>query len=251
MADNQTIIPAQVQSYIDQGALVVVNHSGGKDSQAMTAKLRNAVPINQLVVVHVVLPDVDWQGTENHARETCRGMEFHSTQAGKTFFEMVEHRGKFPSPQYRQCTSDLKRGPIDKLIRKLCRQRKIDLVVNCMGMRAEESTARAKQKSLKRNNRLSKAGREVLDWLPIHDMLIDDVFRTIEQAGQVPHWAYSAGMTRLSCCFCIMASRADLQTAARLNPDLYMKYIKTEKRLGFTLQNGHTLEEWTGIIGAA
>jgi 3'-phosphoadenosine 5'-phosphosulfate sulfotransferase (PAPS reductase)/FAD synthetase len=37
----------------------------------------------------------------------------------RTYLEMVEQRGMFPSPQYRQCTSDLKRGPIEKFIRSL------------------------------------------------------------------------------------------------------------------------------------
>ena len=40
--------------------------------------------------------------------------EFFVVQAGKTFFDMVEHRQMFPSPKNRQCTSDLKRGPIAK-----------------------------------------------------------------------------------------------------------------------------------------
>lgn len=37
----------------------------------------------------------------------------------RTYLGMVEQRGMFPSPPFRQCTSDLKRGPIDKFIRSL------------------------------------------------------------------------------------------------------------------------------------
>jgi hypothetical protein len=37
----------------------------------------------------------------------------------RTYLEMVEQRRIFPSAQFRQCTSDLKRGPIDKFIRAL------------------------------------------------------------------------------------------------------------------------------------
>jgi len=55
-------------------------------------------------------------------------------------------------------------------------------------------------------------------------------------------------MSRLSCCFCIMASRADLTTAARLAPDLYRRYVEIEKRLGFTLSPSRVyLEDLTGI----
>jgi 3'-phosphoadenosine 5'-phosphosulfate sulfotransferase (PAPS reductase)/FAD synthetase len=148
----------------------------------------------------------------------------------------------FPSPKYRQCTSDLKRGPIERTIRQICRETGRNIVVNCMGIRAQESASRAKLATFKRNDANSKAGREWYDWLPIHEMTTAEVFRTIAAAGQEPHWAYQAGMTRLSCCFCIMASRSDLATAARLQPDLYRRYVETERRLDSTMmmpQGGH------------
>ena len=244
-------VPDQVRAAIDAGALVVINHSGGKDSQAMTAVIRAIVPADQLVVIHAELPGVDWNGTEAHARATTAGLAFHTVRAGKTLLEMVERRGMFPSPGQRQCTSDLKRDPINKLIRRLVRARGNGLVVNCMGLRAEESTSRARQPALKVNNRMSKAGRVVLDWSPIHDFTTADVFVTIAAAGQEPHWAYAAGMSRLSCCFCIMASRQDHTTAARLNPALYRQYVALEKRIDFTLSpSRQSLEAITGISAA-
>ena len=57
----------------------------------------------------------------------------------------------------------------------------------------------------------------------------------IRNAGQSPHPAYAMGMSRLSCVFCIMASRADLRTAARLQPALYAHYADLERRIGHTL----------------
>ena len=50
------------------------------------------------------------------------------------------------------------------------------------------------------------------------------MFDVIRDAGQVPHLVYGQGMSRLSCVFCIMASRADLATAAQLQPELYGHY---------------------------
>lgn len=94
----------------------------------------------------------------------------------------------------------------------------------------------------------SKAGRSWWEWLPILELSSDEVFDMIDRAEQVPHWAYGEGMTRLSCCFCIMASKSDLTTAARLNPDLYRRYVETEKRIGHTLSMSRKpLEEITGI----
>jgi 3'-phosphoadenosine 5'-phosphosulfate sulfotransferase (PAPS reductase)/FAD synthetase len=244
-------IPAEIAAEIEAGTLFVVNHSGGKDSQAMTALLRELVPAEQIVVVHAELPEVDWSGVLEHIEATIGELELVTCTAASSFFETVERRRMFPTPSRRQCTSDLKRTPIEVVVRRLCKERGISRVVQCLGLRAEESTNRAKATPLKLDKRLSKAGRHVLQWLPIHELEIDEVFATIAAAGQVPHWAYAAGMSRLSCCFCIMGSKADLTTAARLNPELYARYVATEKRLGFTLRKGKSLEEITGIAAVA
>ena len=228
------MIPAEIFELIKLKALFIVNHSGGKDSQAMTILLRQIVPDNQLLVIHADLPGVDWEGCIEHITDTTNGLEFQIVRAGKTFFEMVKHRQMWPSPKYRQCTSDLKRGPIEKAVRHAVKSRDNKIVVNCMGMRAQESSNRKKLKILKLNTRNSKAGRSWFDWLPIHSMLENEVFQTIVNAGQIPHWAYSKGMSRLSCCFCIMASKADMQTAARLQPKLYAKYCAMEREIDHT-----------------
>lgn len=242
---------AKIIELIERGALFAVNHSGGKDSQAMLAKLREIVPERQLLIIHAELPGVDWEGLREHIEATSQGLPvIYCRNENKTFLEMVERRGKFPSPQQRQCTSDLKRGPIEREIRRYLKAHPEfgGLVVNCMGMRAEESPGRAKLETLKMNARNSIAGREWWDWLPIHAMTRASVFKTIAEAGQKPHWAYEAGMSRLSCCFCIMANQKDLQTAARLKPDLYRRYVELEKKIGHTMaMDGRGLEEVTGL----
>lgn len=49
-------LPDQISEQIDNGALVAVNTSGGKDSQAMTIKLMEAgIPHTQLLLVHATL----------------------------------------------------------------------------------------------------------------------------------------------------------------------------------------------------
>lgn len=226
-----------IQDMIRRGALFVANHSGGKDSQAMLVKLRRLVPADQLLVIHAHLPEVEWEGSEEHIRTTSGDLPLIVCQAPKTLLEMVERRGMFPSPQQRQCTSDLKRGPIEREVRRYLKANpQFDgLVVNCMGLRAQESPNRAKATVLKYSKRNSKAGREWWDWLPIHDMTAEDVFATIRQAGEEPHWVYAAGMTRKSCCFCIMASQADLNTAAKLKPCLFRRYVELERTTGQTM----------------
>ena len=247
MSDN-------IQNLINRGALFVCNHSGGKDSQAMLIYLKIRVPREQLLIIHAELPGVEWEGTEEKVHQYAAGLPVIVTRAQKTFFDMVERRGMYPSPKYRQCTSDLKRGPIEKALRRHLKDRPHynGLIVNCMGMRAQESSSRSKLTVLKLNARNSKAGREWYDWLPIHDLSEQQVFRAIEEAGEEPHWAYKSGMSRLSCCFCIMSSKKDLITAAKLNPSLYRKHVETEKRIGQSMMMPIKgvptyLEDYTGV----
>lgn len=257
-----------IQELLERDALFVVNHSGGKDSQAMYLLLRDLVPKEQMVIIHADLGEVEWAGAINHIRQTTEGEPLHICRSRRGLLQMVKERGMFPSPQQRQCTSDLKRGPIERTIRALCAQRKQQnhpawgLVVNCMGMRAQESSGRAKLAPFKFSTRNSRAGREWYDWLPIHGMRHEEVFEAIAAAGQRPHPVYEAGMSRYSCVFCIMASEEDLRQAAILattrpellnDPDLYRKYVGLERETGHvmimpTKKHGHrSLEEITGI----
>ena len=47
--------PADIQALVDRGALFVVDHSGGKDSQATFLEVSRIVPKAQLLVVHAHL----------------------------------------------------------------------------------------------------------------------------------------------------------------------------------------------------
>lgn len=231
------MLDKQIESLIKNKALFVVNHSGGKDSQAMMIYLKELIPQQQLLVIHATLGIVEWPGTIEHIKNTIDDLPLIIAEnTNKNFFDMVEHRQMWPSPKNRQCTSDLKRGPIEREIRTYLKNNKQfeGKIVNCMGLRAEESLRRSKAIAFKKNERNSKAGRNWFDWLPIHKHKIEKVFETIRKANQKPHWAYEKGMTRLSCSFCIMASKKDLKTAAKLRPDLFQKYCDYEKKLGMT-----------------
>ena len=242
---------AEIQALIQRGALFVINHSAGKDSQAMTIVLRKLVPERQLLVIHADLGEIEWDGNLEHIRSTTQGLPFLiARNENKTLLEMVEKRGMWPSASTRQCTSDLKRDPIEREIRRYLKDHPHfdGLVVNCMGIRAAESPARSKQIPFRKNARNSVAGREWYDWLPIFELSTAQVFEMIAQAGQKAHPVYAAGMSRLSCVFCIMASKSDLRTAATLKPELYKRYVELEKKIGHTFSmDRKPLEEVTGI----
>lgn len=225
----------QVKDLIASGALFFISHSGGKDSQAMFNFLKSMVPKNQIIVVHSHLSGVEWEGVVAHIKNTISDCEFHEVKAGKSFLEMVEARGMWPSSSTRQCTSDLKRDPIAKLIRQICSERGATVAVNCTGIRAGESSARSKKDPMKLNKKLTTQTRTVWDLMPIFNWTTEDVFGFIRKSGQEAHWAYSVGMSRLSCCFCIMASKADLRVSAKYNPELLEQIANLEKKIGHTI----------------
>jgi 3'-phosphoadenosine 5'-phosphosulfate sulfotransferase (PAPS reductase)/FAD synthetase len=249
---------SKVAELIQSGALFVVNHSGGKDSQAMMIDLLARVPASQMLVVHATLGEMEWDGALELARDQAAnaGVPFIVAEAIKTFLGMVEHRfavrptaPSFPSASNRQCTSDLKRAPIEREIRRYMKARGLKSIVNCMGLRAQESSSRAKLETFKLNARNSVAGRDWYDWLPIHSMTTVEVFASIAAAGQKPHWAYEAGNERLSCVFCIMGSQSDIRNGAKRNPALLAKYVELETRTGYSMHmSRRTLTE---IIAAA
>jgi len=247
----------EVREVLDHGALFVANHSGGKDSQAMLIRLLETVPREQLVAVHAALGEVEWPGALEHAERQAQdaGLPFLVARAGISLLEMVERRysrrpevPSWPSASTRQCTSDLKRGPIAREVRRFAKAHGFSVLVNCLGIRAAESPRRAVAATWSANARATTHRRQWFDWLPIHAMNTVEVFETIRAAGQQPHPAYAGGNERLSCIFCILGSAADARNGAIRHPDLFARYVELERRTGYTAhQSRRSLEEVAGL----
>ena len=101
-ADHADIrVPPECREMIRAGALLAINTSGGKDSQAMTILLPRIVPRDQLVAVHAPLGEVEWPDTMDFIRATLPpGMPLilAPVASGKTLLDSIEERGRFPSP---------------------------------------------------------------------------------------------------------------------------------------------------------
>lgn len=239
------IIPHQdINSLIKSGALFVSNHSGGKDSQTMLIKLLEVIPPQQIVVVHASLGAMEWPGALELAekQDGDSALPFIVARARKTLLEMVERRfanrpevPSWPSASTRQCTSDLKRGPIQREVRAYAKANGFKVIVNCLGLRAQESPGRAKRQAFRKNETDSNSVLTWYEWLPIHEMKKDEVFASIREAGQEPHYAYALGNERLSCVFCIMASRNDLKNGGAHHPELLEQYAALEGKTGYTM----------------
>ena len=165
-------IPPECEEMIRRGALIALSVSGGKDSQAMSLLVARIVPHDQLVAVHAPLGEVEWPGTIEHIKRTIPPgvpLVLGPVASRKTLLERVEERGRWPGIRQRFCTSEHKTGPIERELRRYLKAhpRFEDRLVSAIGLRRDESAARAKRVPWKRNDRNSKAGREWFDWLPV------------------------------------------------------------------------------------
>jgi 3'-phosphoadenosine 5'-phosphosulfate sulfotransferase (PAPS reductase)/FAD synthetase len=238
--------------------LIVANISGGKDSQTMLRRLWNlcmeAEVIDRLVCVFADLGEEDeWAGTREiaEAHAAYYGLRFIRVQKGEnqgapvTLLQHITRRGMWPSNTARYCTSDMKRDPISTVITRLVGEirmaegsRRQVRVLNCMGMRAEESPARSKLEPFKNDARITNSVKHVDVWLPIHEMTTEQVWADIKASGVEHHWVYDAGMPRLSCRFCVLAGRKALVRAAQIDPEGAWKRAFKEDEMGHTFQNG-------------
>jgi 3'-phosphoadenosine 5'-phosphosulfate sulfotransferase (PAPS reductase)/FAD synthetase len=246
---------------------VLVNSSAGKDSQAMLDYLveladAQGVARSRLVVVHCDLGRVEWEGTAELAAEQAAhyGLRFEVVTREKgDLLTQVEQRHEaniakgrdiapWPSSAARWCTSDQKTAQVLKLITSLTDEirnkagwiRNADgtyakrqaRILNCLGIRAQESPARAKKAAWEKDPKACNGKRDVDRWLPIFDWSEEQVWDRIHASGVRYHDAYDKGMSRLSCCFCVLASKPDLIIAAKHNPSLAQEYRAVEDKVG-------------------
>ena len=270
---------------LDDYDCILVSSSGGKDSQAqldyIVALAREqsdrhaphlSALVKRIVVVHADLGRVEWAGTRELAEKQAAhyGVRFivcsriggvakrsgKVYQAGEVYGDLLdyaERRGKMPDAQNRWCTSDFKRGPIRKVITQLHREhgsRRQFRVLQCLGLRAEESPGRAKKPQLAKEPGASTKRRTTMTWLPIQHWTEQQVWDCIRRSGAPYHRAYDLGMPRLSCVFCIFAPRAALMIAGEHNRALLDDYIGVEERTGFTFKNGFALSEIRDALDA-
>jgi 3'-phosphoadenosine 5'-phosphosulfate sulfotransferase (PAPS reductase)/FAD synthetase len=229
---------------------ILLATSAGKDSAAMTAYVYGVAArvgaTDRIVMVHNDLGatpgglSLEWPGVKELAQEHADmfGLPLVETQRanGGLWRQMENERHFWPGPgRLRYCTGDQKTKPTMKLVTREVGQLDVSdrpaRVLYCLGLRAEESRDRACKKPVEVLGSHSSGRRTITRWLPILSWTTAQVWDQIHVAGMPHHWAYDAGMSRLSCAICVLASRADLILAARLRPRLAAEYLARERRL--------------------
>lgn len=287
-------VPPVIREAFERGATLSISVSGGKDSQAMLALLLG-LTVAHREIVHADLGRAEWPQTPGHVQQLSRdsGLPLVVVRRAKgDLVQRIEERLNsvstvdptrpakpfWPSAQQRYCTSDLKRDPIHKHQRSHGRG---NLIVSAIGMRAEESSARAKRAIVSVDRRITckelrslepaealkrwnGTGRLVLNWLPLHLWGVADVWpqigtsvadlarrQELYRAGQAAealegwpaHPAYVFGNKRLSCALCVLAEISDLCNGRRHHPELYRHYVGLEDRSGYTFRDGFSLKD--------
>jgi 3'-phosphoadenosine 5'-phosphosulfate sulfotransferase (PAPS reductase)/FAD synthetase len=293
---------------LSEYSLIIVNSSGGKDSEAMLAWLvelcdAQGVSRDRLVVVYADLGRVVHPGTRVFAWVQARrfGLRFVVVARREDLLTQIAARslrlreqGKpdqtpWPSNNARYCTSDQKTSQVVKFMTKAVDELRATghtgpvRILNCLGIRAEESPARAKKSPFgfdpanwskapvaarparparpavgtrparpATSATLAQPGvqhskRVVHRWLPIFDWTTPQVWQQIARHDLPWHPAYRR-LPRLSCVFCVLAGRRELTVAAQMYPALAAEYAELERQVGHPFKESVSMAQ---LIAAA
>lgn len=260
----------RVLSLILAHAPVAIGVSGGKDSCAV------AFATNRLlddlghrgprILIHADLGEIEWE----HSLPVCQrlaravGMELLVVrrQAGGLVarwekrwqdnvrryanLECVKLVLPWSTASLRFCTSELKSAVICAALAARFRGQTI---LSVSGIRRDESRDRSRAPVAALQNRLvrTRSGTSGFDWNPIAGWSQDDVLSLLREVDFPLHPAYTVhGCSRVSCTFCILASRADLIASARVpaNQSVYRRLVALEIASTFPFRAG----QWLGDV---
>lgn len=256
--------------------IVAIGVSGGKDSCAVaiaTIKyLRSIDFAGTIVLIHADLGKVEWKQSLPKCEELAKRLGVELIVVRRKAGGMLERwQGRWlanverwenlecvklilpwSTPSMRFCTSELKVAPICGELKKRFNGHAI---INVMGIRRQESTDRAKKPVSVVNSKLlhktvnAETGMRTsgLDWNPIIEWSVEQVFDEIASIGMLPHVAYTDyGMSRVSCMFCILSNSADLLSAATAaeSHGLYREMVDLEIESTFAFQGA----KWLGDV---
>ena len=240
---------------------IAINISGGKDSQAMLSYLNRIYPNANKFAIHAHLGRAEWQQTLPFIQQNTKEQQIDLVvvRAAKDLigyfkqrYERLKLKGEEKAKPFwsdaknRYCTSQSKIAPINKYLRQY------NLILNCIGIRAEESDARKKKCPFKVRKDISSTAYEglspqeafrlwhkhpekrlALDYYPLFDWDLKRVWtecghsteewnqrrsyncdtRSTEGCKAHPAYVLGKGNERLSCAFCVLGSLNDLENA--------------------------------------
>ncbi len=281
----------------NKNSVLLISLSGGKDSDAMLTEVwawahRHNISSDRIHTITADLQRNEWRFAMPHIQSFSKMLTGKAPivvtrpqgdvlQQWEDRYAKLQAEGRttvapWSDSQNRFCTSGAKRAQIHKAIVKHFPRDTV--IVQCVGLRADESTGRKSANPLKYHTKSPTAptlNRHVYTWLPIHKFSVEDVWNTLgwsiaelellqedvkrrvtpgdyEALEQVcEEWgykwgrAYALGNFRLSCRACPLASKHDLLNGIAWNIDHFRDISDLERRSGFSFQP----KQWLSDLG--
>lgn len=264
---NQVSVPREISDMLDRDVVVAIGVSGGKDSDACAIAVdRHLDRIGHKgprLLVHSDLGRIEWKDSLPSCERLAQRLGYELLVVRRQAGDMLDRwEGRWrnnvlryedlscvklilpwSTPSMRFCTSELKTAVIASALKK--RFPKED-VINVVGIRRQESTSRSKMPVWAPHAGLTRKGSVGVTWNAIIEWPVQDVVYAIQEAGLSLHEAYTRyGSSRVSCCFCIMSSEADLIASALCedNHEPYIRMVELEARSSFAFQGNRWLAD--------
>lgn len=169
-------------------------------------------------------PESDWP---DHLRE--RALEvLHPS--GIAFLDMILWKGRFPSTKGKFCTQHLKRDPFQaQIIAPLLEMREFERIVSWVGVRRDESVARADVAEWEMEFGNAETGAGLWLHRPLAAWTAEQVFALHRRHGVEWNPLYEQGMGRVGCMPCINARKGELREIARRFPEEIERVAEWER----------------------
>jgi len=260
---------AEIDARLNRHAVAAVGVSGGKDS--VVAALATARYLEEIghrgtrLLIHADLGSIEWRDSLPACERLAEHLgwplvvvrrekgdmvaRWHERWAANvTRYQNLERLKlvlPWSTPDARFCTSELKTAPICQW---LCNEFPGQEIVSITGIRRQESRDRANKPVANAEPKLERkrSGTTGWTWNPVIDWSLQDVWHEIHASGVTPHVGYTDfGMSRISCCFCIMSNIADLRASVSNDEhlDVFRELVDLELDSTFSFHSGRWLAD--------
>lgn len=270
----QSIAEVSTDPAVDQclavGDPVAIGVSGGKDSAATVLALAEYLDkiahTGSRVLIHSDLGVVEWPESIEWCHKLAEKTGYELIVVRRSKGDMMDRWEQrwhdnvlryetlscvqiilpWSTPGMRFCTSEMKVGPI---CRELIKRFPGNTILSVSGIRRDESSGRKNAPISKPQPKLksSSRGTSGIDWHPIADWTLQDVFAIHKRFNFPLHPAYTRwGSSRVSCMQCIMQSEADADAVSG-NPAshaVHRRIVDLEIRSTFAFQGNR----WRGDV---
>lgn len=258
-----------VLKLLSNNPVVAIGVSGGKDSSAVAVRtqrfLKEIGHCGEVVLIHSDLGRIEWRDSLPSCQRLADQLGLELIVVRRQQGDMIDRWRErwnrnvdryaklscvqlilpWSTPRMRFCTSDLK---MQVICQELVRRFPGRVILSVSGIRREESSKRALAPVLRPQPLLCRSKSRTIgfDWHGILDWTLAQVLAFLQSEGSALHEAYTRYHTsRVSCCFCILASRRDLlaSTTCEQNQDAYCLLVQMELDSTFAFQGKQWLAD--------